>query len=291
MAKPEFVAPAIPPGSLPQVDDKQLAQFAELIYARTGIRVSPQKKTLLSNRVRRRLKRTGIEDFGEYYQHLQGLRPNDPEWDLFLHEITTRETCLFRDETQWDWFRDTFLPQCASEARTGKKRQSLRIWSAACSTGDEVVTVACCITACLPDFSQWNIEILGTDIGVGALEQAKSGIYGERAMRLVPETYRQRFFTKARDVRIWQARPVLAAMIRYRQHNLLHPLRERPFDLVLLKNVMIYFDAASKRTVMANVRDAVCSGGWLIAGAAEGVADLLKDFQRTQRWLYRKPSR
>ncbi|HUT14523.1 MAG TPA: CheR family methyltransferase, partial [Thermoguttaceae bacterium] len=107
------------------------------IYDRTGIRVSPQKKTLLSNRLRRRLKQTGIEDFGEYYRHLKGLRPNDPEWDLLLQEITTHETYLFRDEAQWDWFRNTFLPQCASEVRSGTAQRSLRVWSAACSTGDE----------------------------------------------------------------------------------------------------------------------------------------------------------
>lgn len=99
--------------------------------------MSPQKKTLLSNRLRRRLKQTGIEDFGEYYRHLKGLRPNDPEWDLLLQEITTHETYLFRDEAQWDWFRNTFLPQCASEVRSGTAQRSLRVWSAACSTGDE----------------------------------------------------------------------------------------------------------------------------------------------------------
>jgi len=291
MAIPEFVAPVVSPTQLTQVDDRQLAQFARLIYERTGIRVSPQKKTLLSNRVRRRLKQTGIEDFGEYYRHLRGLRPNDPEWDLFLQEITTHETYLFRDEAQWEWFRNTFLAECSAEARSSKTQRSLRIWSAACSTGDEATTVACCIAACLPNYQTWDIRILGTDIGIGALEQAKSGVFGERAMRLVPEAYRRRFFTQARDAQIWQAKPILTEMISYRQHNLLHPLRERPFDLVLLKNVLIYFDAASKKTVMENVRAAVRPGGLLVAGAAEGVADLMKDFQRIQPWLYRKPSR
>ena len=73
-------------------------------------------------------------------------------------------------------------------------------------------------------------------------------------MRLVPEDYRTRFFTKANDAPIWQAKPVLTGMLRFRQHNLMEPLREKPFDLVFLKNVLIYFDAASKKTVMDNVR-------------------------------------
>ncbi len=288
MSLPKVIPPVLPSSSLQQVTDDQLAQFAKLIYERTGIRVSPQKKTLLSNRVRRRLRTTGIEGYGEYYQHLKRLPPNAPEWAAFLQEITTHETYLFRDELQWEWFRNTYLSECAADARSGKRQRSLRIWSAACSTGDEAMTVACCIAAALPNLGQWKVHILGTDIGIGAVEQAQSAVFGERAMRLVPESYRKRFFTQAKDAHIWQAKPVLTEMATFRQHNLLEPLRETSFDLVFLKNVLIYFDTSSKKRVMANVRSALRPGGLLVAGAAEGVADLIRDFQRIQPWLYRK---
>ncbi len=289
MCPPEAIVPIPPLSQLAQVSDAQLTRYADLIYTRTGIRVSPQKKTLLSNRLRRRLRETGIKDFEEYYQHLKRLRAEDPEWDAFLQEITTHETYLFRDEAQWEWFRKEYLTRCASEARAGKRPQSLRIWSAACSTGDEATTVACCIAACLPNFSQWKITILGTDIGIGALEQARAAVFGERSMRLVPEDCRRRFFTKAKDASIWQARPVLTAMTTYRQHNLMQPLRQAAFDLVFLKNVLIYFDAVSKKTVMENVRSQIKPGGLLVAGAAEGVSDLVRDFVRIHPWLYRRP--
>jgi chemotaxis protein methyltransferase CheR len=167
----------------------------------------------------------------------------------------------------------------------------LRIWSAACSTGDEAFTIACCIAAALPNYQQWDIRIFGTDIGVGAVAQAQSAVFGERAMRLVSEDYRRRFFTKAKDAQIWQAKPLLTGMTEFQQHNLMDPLRQRPFDLVFLKNVLIYFDASSKQKVLANVREVVGPGGLLVAGAAEGVADLLKDFQRIHPWLYRQPKR
>jgi chemotaxis protein methyltransferase CheR len=273
-----------------QVTDVELRQFADLIYRRTGIYVSPQKKILLSNRLRRRLRQTGIGDFGDYYHHLRKLPARDPEWDAFLQEITTHETYLFRDERQWNWFCGEFLANCAAAARQGKMARTLRIWSAACSTGDEPVTAACCVAACLPDFAQWRISILGTDLGVGALEQAKTGLFGERAMRLVPDEYRRRFFTKVKDSQVWRARPVLTDMVSFRQHNLLEPLCERPFDLVMLKNVLIYFDQVSKTTVLHNVRAAMRPGGLLMAGAAEGVTDLLRDFQRVESWLFRKPT-
>ena len=139
---------SVPPiGQVEQVSDAQLTRYATLIYQRTGIRISPQKKTLLSNRLRRRLRKTGIKDFEEYYGHLRGLPPGDQEWDAFLQEITTHETYLFRDEVQWKWFSGSFLPEYAAHPQRVMGKPSLRIWSAACSTGDEPVTAACCIAA------------------------------------------------------------------------------------------------------------------------------------------------
>jgi chemotaxis protein methyltransferase CheR len=280
------IAPIVP---LTEVTDEQLALYADLIYRRTGIRVVPQKKTLLSNRVRRRLRETGIKGFDEYYEHLKRLPPDDPEWDGFLQEITTHETYLFRDENHWEWFRGTYLPHCAAEARSGNRPCSLRIWSAACSTGDEAFTAACCVAACLPNFQQWQIRIIGTDIGVGAVTQAKAAQFSERAVRLVPPAYKARYFSKDIQASVWQARPILTGMMSFRQHNLLDPLRERPFDVVFLKNVLIYFAPASKKRVVENVRSLVQPGGLLVAGPAEGIGDLLKDYARLQPWLYQRP--
>ncbi len=288
MTLADLIQPVSPIAAAEQVTDAQLARYAALIYRRTGIRVSPQKKTLLSNRLRRRLRETKIESFEAYYRRLGTLRADDPEWDAFFQEITTHETYLFRDEAQWNWFSREYLPERAEAARLGGRR-SLRIWSAACSTGDEPMTIACCAAACLPNPAQWNVQILATDIGAGTLEQARAGEFGERAMRCVPEDYRRRFFAKAKDAPVWHARPALARWIVFRRHNLMERLPDSPFDLVFLKNVLIYFDAESKRTVLGHVTAAIKPEGLLVVGAAEGIGDLLQGFARLRPWLYCKP--
>ncbi|MEN6406249.1 MAG: protein-glutamate O-methyltransferase CheR [Thermoguttaceae bacterium] len=275
---------------LTQLTESELLQFAELIYGRAGVRISPQKRLLLSNRLRRRLKQTGIAGFGDYYRHLRKLRRDDAEWDAMLQEVTTHETYLFRDDIHWNWFRNTYLPEREAAARQGRATRELRIWSAACSTGDEAVTAACCIAAGLADRSQWRIRILGTDIGVGAVAQAKTATFGVRAMQQTPDEMRRRFFTKSLNGDTWRALPILTEMLAFRRHNLMDSPVERSFDLVFLKNVLIYFDPVSKAQALQNVCDALSPGGLLVAGAAEGVADLLRGYQRVEPWLFQKPA-
>ncbi len=272
-----------------QINDEQLARYGDLIYRRTGIRLSPQKKMLLTNRLRRRLRDTKVANFDDYYDLLLRLKADHAEWDAFLQEITTHETYLFRDELHWNWFRAKFLPGIITEAQQGKRPNRLRIWSAASSTGDEAATIATCIAAGLPNPALWKVQIVGTDIGIGAVEQAKKAAFGERAMKLVPEDLARRFFVKDPQVSLWRAKPAIVDMMRFRQHNLLDRLDEEPFDLVVLKNVLIYFDGASKQTVMSNVREKIRPGGVLLAGAAEGVSDLVRGMERLESWLFRNP--
>jgi chemotaxis protein methyltransferase CheR len=273
----------------PQVTQNELALYAMLIYDKTGIKISPRKQMLLSNRLRRRLRITGIESFSQYYQYLKKLPADNPEWDAFLQEITTHETYLFRDESQWDWLRKVFIPGLSKKFIKGSDARTLRIWSAACSTGDEAYTIACCVAAHLPNFERWTVKILGTDIGIGAVEQAQLGVFGARAMRTVPKRYKCTYFTESADKLTWKANPILAKMVSFQQHNLLDPFSATPFDLVFLKNVLIYFDMNSKRKVLGNIHRLILPGGILMVGASEGIADITNLFIRMQPWLYRKP--
>lgn len=269
-----------------QVSDELLTQYAKLIYDTTGISISAQKKALLSNRLRRRLRATGIASFELYYSHLRRLPLVDKEWSHFLQEITTHETYLFRDEAHWQWFQFSYLPQIADQARRGTRQKQLRIWSAACSTGDEAATIAACIATHLPGASQWKIKILGTDIGIEAVEQARTMTFGSRSMRLVPAEIQKKCFGALGDQGPWKAKLPLQQMVEFRRHNLLDPLPEQAFDVVFLKNVLIYFDGPSKAKAMKNICRLMKPGSLLVAGAAEGISDFVKEYDRLHPWLF-----
>ncbi len=194
--------------------DFQLARYAELIYARTGIRVSPQKRALLSNRVRRRLRAAGIEGFEEYYRHLRQLSPRDDEWDAFLQEITTHETYLFRDQTQWDWFLAAFLPARAERGRPGGWHTCESGRPRAAPETRRLPRPAASQHACRI-WPNGKFRSSEPTLAAGRFEQAQAASFGERAMRLVPDPYRRLYFTKAKNADLWHAKPVLTEMVQF----------------------------------------------------------------------------
>jgi chemotaxis protein methyltransferase CheR len=143
----------------------------------------------------------------------------------------------------------------------------------------------------LSPLSAWKVEILGTDIGAGAVEKARRLTFGERAMHLVPDSYRKRFFAPVATSCDFTAKPILRDMLHFQVHNLLEVLREPPFDLIVLKNVMIYFDNESKKKVLDNIRKLLRPDGTIITGPADGASEFLKDFRSSQGWLHRAPSK
>ena len=271
-----------------QVSDTELRRYARLVYDRLGIRLSAKKKTLLSNRITRRLRETPCTTFGEYLQYLERLEPEHAEWDAFIQEITTHETSLFREERHWEWFREEFLAEKKRAARRRGAAGSLRIWSAACSTGEEPYTIAACIAGTLLDFRDWRIQIIGSDVAVGALERAKRGEFNENSMRQTPDRFR-RFFKKSRGGKVWHPDPALRRMVSFRRHNLLETPKFGRFDLALVKNVLIYFDGDSRKRAIAAVCSALKPGGFLLTGSAEGIGEWAPKCERVRAWLARIP--
>ena len=179
-----------------ELTDREYQKYCELIYQVTGIRIAENKRVMVGNRVRRRLKATGIATFGEYYDLLISPDGNG-EMPLFLDAITTNETYFFRDIQNYEWLGDTFLAEIIHQATARKRPKSLRIWSAACSTGEEPYSIALKILARKSLLSGWRTTILGTDLSGAVLHAAQTGSYDARAVRLVKPDQRRCFSTKS----------------------------------------------------------------------------------------------
>ena len=270
-----------------ELTDGEYRNYCELIYRVAGIRIAENKRIMIGNRVRRRLRATGILTFAEYYTFLISPAGNG-EMPLFLDAITTNETYFFRDIQNYDWLGDTFLSEILQQAITHKRPKSLRIWSAACSTGEEPYSIALKLLARKPLLTGWRTTVLGTDLSGAVLDAARVGSYDARAMRLVEPGQRQAFFDEETIKQRWAIKPTVKAVVTWKQHNLLFPLKEDPFDCIFLKNVLIYFDTESKQAVVRNVIDSLARGGYLVTGPTEGIYTMLDPLRKLKPWLFQK---
>jgi chemotaxis protein methyltransferase CheR len=270
-----------------ELTDPEYQKFCQLIYRVAGIRIAENKRVMVSNRVRRRLRATGIDTFAEYYAFITSPAGNG-EMPLFLDAITTNETYFFRDPQHYEWLGDTFLPEIAAQAGMRSRPKSLRIWSAACSTGEEPYSIALKILAKRPVFSGWKVTLLGTDLSGAVLDAARAGSYDVRAVRLIEDKDQRTFFDQEPTKERFAVKPEVKSLVTWKQHNLLSPLKEERFDCIFLKNVLIYFDTDSKLSVVKNVIDVLAKGGYLVIGPTEGIYAMLDPLSKLKPWLYQR---
>jgi chemotaxis protein methyltransferase CheR len=272
---------------LERLNPQQFERFRDFIYKKCGIRIDDKKVSLLTNRVRRRVKAGGFENFDVYYRFLTSPA-GASELDGFLDAITTNETFFFRTEKQFDWLKTDFLNELVTQRRSGQRTPSLRIWSAGCASGAEAYTIAICLTESMHRLRDWSLDILGTDISEEVLCEAREGLFKPRAIESVTDKQRRRFFQHQADGDLWQVRPEIKKLVEFKSHNLLEPLPEPALDCIFIRNVLIYFDRDSKRIVINNLLKSLKSGGYLVVGPSEGIYDMLDPLQRVSPLIYQK---
>jgi len=258
------------PAALPAAHEEQLTR---LVRESTGIRLHDHQLETLRRTVTEGCARFGHEDLDSYIDALGRARPASPEYEHLIAGITVGESYFFRDQAQMNFLRDTWLP-----ALIARRRQEgnlfLRIWSAGCSDGQELYSIALLLAGLLPDLERWNLHLLGTDLNVTALARAVQARYSEWSLRATPDAERQRFFRQEADG-AWVLSPALRRLGRFAYLN----LREDCFpsilsetvalDLILCRNVFIYFDPAVVNQVMAKFHASLAPGGCLLLGASD----------------------
>lgn len=246
----------------------EISRPCQLVNELSGIQWDATKGYLIETRLVPLLKAFG---FANFRQLVEGVRrgQNPDLRRAFIDAITTRETLFFRDETPFQALREKLLPEIiAAKRRPGQSRR-LRLWSAACSSGQEPYSLAILLHELIPDISRWEIEILATDLSPAALVSAARGLYTdfEVARGLSPDV-RGRHFEQTPDG--WAVRDHLKRPIRFERRNLLEPFEGLTgFDVVFCRNVAIYFDLATRRDLFERLANTLEPHGVLFAGCSE----------------------
>lgn len=274
--------------ALERLSLQQFDQFRDFIYESCGISVDKNKLTLLSNRIRRRVRAGQFEDFDAYYQFLTSPK-GASEIDGFLDAITTNETYFFRTQAQFDWLKTAWLSEQVAPFRSGKREPRLRIWSAGCANGAEPYSIAICLAENKYRLRDWTVEVIGTDISEPMVGEARTGIFKPRAVEAVTEQQRRRYFQRQTDDQLWHVRQPIKDLVKFQQHNLMKPIQADPFDCIFIRNVLIYFDQDSKQIVVKNLLRSLASGGYLVIGPSEGIYDMLGGLERISSLVFRKP--
>jgi chemotaxis protein methyltransferase CheR len=247
------------------------AFVAELVGRRSAIRLDAGKEYLVESRLNPLARAQGLDLDG----YVRWLRSAADEADLaaVVEAMTTNETSFFRDVAPFAALRPHVLPLLRQAGAAGR----LRVWSAACSTGQEPYS----ILMALADVPAVPVDIVATDLNEQVLERARAGEYSQLEVnRGLPATALVRYFERVGPH--WRVRPELRAQVQFRRHNLLDPPPAGPFDMVFCRNVLIYFDLATKRAVLDRIARVLRPGGFLVLGAAETTLGIHDGFERVE---------
>ena len=266
-----------------RISDTEFGQFQRFIFEAAGITLTNTKKALVSGRLAKRLHACQVKSYGEYFHLLMsGKSPLEVQTAVDL--LTTNETYFFREPKHFQ-----FLKQ---EITGGSLRgiQTLRLWSAAASTGEEAYSAAMVLEDTLPG-RPW--EVVGSDISARVLERARAGHYSMERIGQVPPGYLQRFCLKGRDAQegTLLVQRALRNKVRFLGVNLNEPLPHLgAFEVIFLRNVLIYFSLETKRKVITRVLSLLKPGGYLFIGHSESLIEVTDAVELLAPAIYRKPS-
>ena len=257
-----------------------------LVTQNTGIIADEDKFTLYYSRLARRVRKLGLQNFSEYCSFLnQNL---ETELIELVNSVTTNLTSFFRENYHFEFLKDTVIPVIK---KTGTRK--MRIWSAGCSSGEEPYSIAISLAQAIPDFTNWDIKILATDLDSSVVKTAAEGVYDKRKLDGVDGTILNKYFMQgeSNNTGFVKVIPELVNLIEFKQQNLLHkwPLIDR-MDFIFCRNVVIYFDRATKNKLVDRYADLLVEGGYLFMGHSESLFKSSDRFKLLGKTIYQKTS-
>jgi chemotaxis protein methyltransferase CheR len=248
----------------------------QLVQRRSAIVLDSEKDYLVQSRLLPVARSAGLDSVQQLVERLQA-QPEGPLHNQVVEAMTTNETSFFRDLHPFEALRTTVLPQLIA-ARASQR--TLRIWSAACSTGQELYSIAMLLAEHFPELHNWQVELIGSDLSQAALDKAAEGRFTQHEVnRGLPASLLVKYFEK--DKTHWRVKESLRRQVRWLRINLIEPWPKLPtLDVIFLRNVLIYFDVATKRMVLQRMRLRLAPDGVLLLGGAESTLGLDDSWQR-----------
>ncbi len=273
------------------VDEAVLHRLAQMVETESGIELRPEKRFVVMARLSRRIQELGLESLHAYYR----LVTNDAqERSVMVQRLCVHETRFFREATHFDFVRTVLVPRWRAAALAGLRPRVLRAWSAACASGEEPFTLAMVLLDALPPEIGWRIEVTATDISPAILQQAAQATWPEERANDIPAELRKRYLLRGVGSRSGtiRAAPEVRALVSFAQVNLIAPARPAlgAFDLILLRNVLIYFSTATKKLVVDRVLDQLTSDGHLIVGHADSLNHITRRVRQQAPTIYAFPA-
>ncbi len=275
------------------LSEPELKLLQSLVYQECGMYFDERRAHFLEDRLHRRLKACRLESFYSYYRLLTS-REGRAELAALLENLTVNETSFFRNKPQMDMFHKTLMEELLRQ-KQAERTWSVRIWSAGCSTGQEPYTLAMLVCDALAYFTlrnassyeipspkplvppPWSVEIVASDISYSALRVAQNGMYSEQQMEPVDYMYRLRYFDKIGDH--YQVKPALKNMVKFDFHNLKTEYLPQRNDVIVCRNVMIYFDEPEQKRLVEKLYRCLNPHGYLLIGHAESLFGLSDRFR------------
>lgn len=265
------------------MSDAEFDLYRKLIYDICGINFTYKKKQLLMTRLRKRMTALEMTSFRAYREHIINPKHED-EFALMINSISTNTTNFFREPEAFRFLNNRFYPKLA-------KQEKIRIWSAACSSGEEAYTLAMTCLEFFDQNKQIDIKILATDISTAVLQEAQMGIYSDEQIKpIVPHMLRKYFYKGYnRWKNCYLVKDEVKELIRFRHLNLnkSFPLQSS-FDFIFCRNVMIYFDKPTRTDLVSRLSKQIVGGGYLMIGNAESLSGISSDLQYVQPSIYQK---
>jgi chemotaxis protein methyltransferase CheR len=272
------------------LSDAEFRRFQSVIYRTAGIHLSHNKRALVAARMFRRLREINVACYGDY---LDRIETSSEEMTAMLDRMTTNETRFFREQKQFDYLQSVLIPAWIREAEEGRRKRTLRIWSAGCATGEEAYSVAMTVLSSLSDQPSWDVSIVATDLSTRALDVAVAGLWPIDRAEIIPEPWLKRFMLRGRGSQQgkMKAGAEVRSIISFHRLNLNddeYPVGDG-FDLILCRNVLIYFDRDSRRRAIARLTARLAPGGFLFIGHAETLHGVTTRVRGVAPTIYRRP--